>query len=287
MGYMHIDNLYKDQTVLMFREVYALEKIHGTSAHVAWDGSAVRLFAGGEKHERFAKLFTQDLPELFSALGHDNVTVYGEAYGGRQQGQAHRYGPDLRFVAFDVKIGDTWLDVPDACDVATNLGLDFVHYVRVPAEVAALDAERDAPSVQAKWNGVEGDKGREGIVIRPIHEVTTKNGARIIAKHKTDEFRETATPRTVDPEKAAALADATKIAFEWVTPMRLSHVLDKLESGGVKAGVERMRDVIAAMQEDVAREGAGEFVDSRDARAAIGRRTSELFMARLKKDVFG
>lgn len=287
MGYMHIDNLYKDQTVLMFREVYALEKIHGTSAHIAWDGSAVRLYAGGEKHERFAKLFTQDLPALFSALGHDKVTVYGEAYGGSQQRQSHRYGPDLRFVAFDVKIGDAWLDVPDACDVAVNLGLEFVHYVRVPADVAALDAERDAPSVQAKRNGVEGDKGREGIVIRPIHEMFKKNGARIIAKHKTDEFRETATPRTVDPEKAAALADATKIAFEWVTPMRLSHVLDKIEAGGVKAGVERMRDVIAAMQEDVAREGAGEFVDSRDARAAIGRRTSELFMARLKKDALG
>ncbi len=29
MGYMHIDNLYKDQTILMFRECYALEKIHG------------------------------------------------------------------------------------------------------------------------------------------------------------------------------------------------------------------------------------------------------------------
>lgn len=36
MSYMHIDNLYKSQTLLMFRECYALEKIHGTSAHVMW-----------------------------------------------------------------------------------------------------------------------------------------------------------------------------------------------------------------------------------------------------------
>ena len=34
MGYMRIDNLYKNQAVLSFKEVYALEKVHGTSAHI-------------------------------------------------------------------------------------------------------------------------------------------------------------------------------------------------------------------------------------------------------------
>ena len=32
MSYMHIDNLYKNQDILLFKECYALEKIHGTSA---------------------------------------------------------------------------------------------------------------------------------------------------------------------------------------------------------------------------------------------------------------
>ena len=36
MGYLHIENLYKNQTVLMFKELYALEKLHGTSAHIRW-----------------------------------------------------------------------------------------------------------------------------------------------------------------------------------------------------------------------------------------------------------
>ena len=35
MGYRHIDNLYKNQDILLFRECFALEKIHGTSANVA------------------------------------------------------------------------------------------------------------------------------------------------------------------------------------------------------------------------------------------------------------
>ena len=34
MSYLHIQNLYKDPRILMLREVYALEKIHGTSAHI-------------------------------------------------------------------------------------------------------------------------------------------------------------------------------------------------------------------------------------------------------------
>ena len=34
MAYMHIDNLYKNQEVLLFKECYAMEKIHGTSAHI-------------------------------------------------------------------------------------------------------------------------------------------------------------------------------------------------------------------------------------------------------------
>jgi hypothetical protein len=34
MGYAHINNLYKDQEILIFKHVWALEKIHGTSAHI-------------------------------------------------------------------------------------------------------------------------------------------------------------------------------------------------------------------------------------------------------------
>lgn len=281
MGYLHINNLYKDQRILLFRECYALEKIHGTSAHIRFENGGVRFFSGGEKHERFAGLF-----EIFrltnaflSDVGHPVVTVYGEAYGGKQQGMSERYGKELRFVAFDVQIGDSWLGVPQAADVVAKLGLEFVHYVKVSTELAALDAERDAPSEQARRNGIEGDKPREGVVLRPLVELTANNGERIISKHKQDEERETKTARqVVDPSRLDVLSKADAIADEWVTPTRLAHVLDKL--GDV--GIERTRDVISAMIEDVTREAAGEIVDSREAHAAISRKAAELFKARLK-----
>jgi len=281
MGYRHIENLYKSQTILQFRECWALEKIHGTSAHVRWSDGKVWFHSGGEKAERFAALFDEaKLAEAFERIGHPTVIVYGEAYGGKQQGQSYRYGPELKFVAFEVAVGEAWLDVPNAHDVAARLGLEFVHYARVSTDLAALDAERDAPSEQARRNGVEGDKPREGVVLRPIHEFRDHRGERVIVKHKRDEERETKSPRQViDPAKFEVLQKAGAIADEWVTPTRLEHVLDHMR-GDVP--MERMRDVIAAMVEDVEREGAGEIVASREARAAIGKRTAELFKKRLQ-----
>src|SRR5579872_2653917 len=117
MGYLHIDNLYKNQDILLFKECYALEKIHGTSAHVALartpnvcdtPGQEQVFFnSGGAKHETFVALFNEeDLKARFAATGAFDVRVHGEAYGGKQQGQKWRYGDALKFVAFDVKIGE-------------------------------------------------------------------------------------------------------------------------------------------------------------------------------------
>lgn len=288
MGYLHIQNLWKDQTILKFRECFALEKLHGTSANVRWADGKVHFFSGGEKRERFVALFDEAaLTAAFTALGHPTVTVYGEAYGGSQQGMLHRYGKALKFAAFEVQIGDSWLVVPHAADVVAALGLEFVHWVKCSTDLEALNAERDAPSEQARRNGVEGDQPREGVVLRPLIEVTLNNGDRVIAKHKRDEERETKTPREVDPAKQVVLEQASAIADEWVTPTRLEHVLDKLKVDGELPGIERTRDVIGAMIEDVAREGAGEFVDSKEARAAIGRKAAELFKAKLKSALVG
>lgn len=292
---MHVENLYKEQRILLFRECFALEKIHGTSARVSWhsDGSAsgihsrIQLSSGGAKSATFSAIFDEAaLTIAFQALGHPSVVVYGEAYGGKQQGQKWRYGDKLRFVAFEVQIGGLWLSVPQAHDVVMKLGLEFVHYAKVSTDLLALDAERDAPSEQARRNGVVGDKPREGVVLRPLIELTANDGSRIMCKHKRDEERETATPRkVVDPALLAVLTRATEIADEWVTPTRLEHVLDKIKNpdgSGSDVGNDRMREIIAAMVEDVIREGAGEIADSKEARVAIGRKTAEVFKARQK-----
>lgn len=283
MGYLHIDNLYKDQTILIFKECYALEKIHGTSAHIAWkhETKEVRFFSGGESHANFVALFDKEaLAKAFEERfqTHDAV-IYGEAYGGKQQGMSATYGKQLKFVVFDVRVGEVWLGVENAASLTKSLGLEFVDYVRVSTDVDVLNAERDRPSVQAMRNGCGDDKMREGIVLRPIVEFRMNNGRRIISKHKRDDFRETKTPREVSPDRLKVQEDAKAIAEEWVTDMRLTHVLDKFPAD---VNVESMREVIGAMIEDVLREGKGEFVDSPAARKYIASRTAMLFKERLK-----
>lgn len=283
MGYLHIDNLYKNQTIRLFRECYALEKVHGTSAHIRWSKGALTFYAGGEKHENFVALFdVAALSEAFQKLGRDEVIVYGEAYGGKQQGMRHTYGDKLCFIAFDAKIDDAWLNVPSMDRLVAGLGLEVVPWRKVSTDLDALDAERDLPSEVAIRRGIADSREREGVILRPLVEMTLNNGERVIVKHKGDKFRETAKPRpVVEADKLAVLTQAQEIADEWVTPERLRHVLGKIELDGKVADMAMTPVVIAAMVEDIYREGRGEIVESKEARTAIGTSTAKLFKAEL------
>lgn len=282
MAYMHIDNLYKNQDIFLFRECYAMEKIHGTSAHITWKNDRVQFFAEGCKHEKFVELFDEVfLGRIFRSLDLPEVTVFGEAYGGKLRKMSDTYGIGMRFVAFEVKIGDCWLDVPSAAAIVDELHLDFVPFVLCPATLESLDIERDRPSEQARKNGIEGEHRREGIVIRPLIELTKNNGKRIISKHKAESFRETKTPRVVDAAKLTILKEASAIAEEWVTEMRLSHVLD----GRGPVDASDIGDIIKEMSADVEREAAGEIVSSKEVRKAIGRQTALMIKARFQAEL--
>jgi hypothetical protein len=258
-----------------------MEKIHGTSAHISWkiQHEPLHFFAGGESHEKFCGLF--NIEELKNRLGEmfpdADVTIYGEAYGGKQQGQSWRYGKDLKFICFDVQVGDVWLNVPNAEDVCTKLGLEFVSYRKITTDIETLTAERDSDSVQAVRNGM-GKHPREGVVLRPLVEMKLNNGERVICKYKPDENNETKTKREVSEEQLKVLADAKAIAEEWVTNLRLEHVLQKLP---VDIGMEGVPLIIKAMIEDVYREGKDEIVESKEATKAIGNKTVQLFKQKL------
>lgn len=283
MGYMHIENLYKNQTILMFKECYALEKIHGTSAHIKWDAKnrKVKFFSGGENYENYVSLFDKDFLEAkFSELyPTKNVTIYGEAYGGRQQGMSATYGNKLKFVGFDVIVGEDWTTVPKAEKVCLMLNIEFVDYVKCSTDLESLNAERDKPSTQAKRNGIIEDKIREGVILKPLIELKTTNGGRIVAKHKRDEFRETKTPRIVSDEELKILEDAKAVADEWVTEMRLEHVLDKLPKD---INVQHTKLVIDAMIEDVYREAKGEIIESKEVTRHISSKTASMFSQKVQ-----
>jgi len=283
MGYMHIDNLYKNKDIFLFKECYATEKIHGTSAHVKWKNGKLSFFSGGSSYEDFLALFDKEFIEKkFQELGYDEVVIFGEAYGGKVQKMSDTYGKELKFVVFEVKIGNRWLEVPKMDKfIRDTFGFDVVDWVKIPTTIEAIDAERDKPSVQAIKNGCGNNKPREGIVLRPPIEVTLNNGARIIAKYKSEEFAERHNqPRvkTTDKEKLKVLKIAEEIANEWVTEMRLTHVLDKFPQ---PYDITQMGDVIRAMIEDIEREADGEIVKSKATRKAISSHAAKMFKARI------
>jgi len=295
MGYAKIPNLYKDQNILLFKECYAMEKVHGTSAHLRYinktpknkNNAEIRFFSGGSKHQEFIELFyEQGLIDIFHELGHTDVTIFGEACGGAQQKMSHTYGPKLLFIAFEAQVNKTWLTVPDAEELALKLGLEFVPYERIPANLAAVTVERDKPSRVAKRRGIVEDKVSEGVVLRPIQEVEMGSGKRLMAKHKTAKFSERASKgdTILDPKARKDLTGAQAIAEEWVTDMRLEHVLDKFPQD---VGYSGMQKIIPAMINDVMVEGEGEFEPTRAVRKAIGARAAKLFSIHLRTKSWG
>ena len=289
---MDMDNLYKNRDIMLFRECYAMEKIHGTSAHIIWKSPIVEgwkegkvsLFPGSSDYPSFSALFNlEDLKAKFTERFLDrDVIIYGEAYGGRMMGMSDTYGPKLKFIVFEVKVGEhSFLNVPAAEKVALEFGLEFVPYEKIPTDIDSLNAERDKPSVQAVRNGMGEGHKREGIVLRPLIEVRKNNGQRVISKHKAEDFKETKTPRKLDEEKLAILSKAEDIAEEWATAMRLEHVLDSFPEE--ERTIENLGKIIVAMIKDIEKEAGGEVENFKEARKAIGKKTAEIFKERMKR----
>jgi hypothetical protein len=290
MSYRHIENLYRNKEILYFKECWALEKIHGTSSHVSYNAKtdSLTFFSGGTKYDQFVALFDQNtLLEKFrvNAKEHaavNQITIYGEAYGGSVQKMKDTYGPNLKFVAFEVLINannEEWLSVPNAEKLANKFGMEFVSYTKINTTEEAINVEMMADSVQAVRNGMGSGHMREGVVLRPLIELIHPNGGRIISKHKRPEFAERMnTPSFADPEQLRVLEDANKIAKEWVNTVRLQHVLD----GFSEPKIEDSNKVIKAMWEDVSREASGEIVENKEVRKAVGKKTMELFKTYLR-----
>lgn len=161
-------------------------------------------------------------------------------------------------------------------------------YELVSSDIESLEVEKNKPSTQAIRNGMGNDKMREGIVIHPPFEVSLNNGKRLIAKFKRAEFSERkSNPSKFDPAKQAMIVDAQNVAFEFVVPNRLDHVIQRLisEREDKTYSITDTKKLIDLMVEDVEREGEGEFTPSPAIRKAIGSQTVKLFKKRLDDDL--
>jgi hypothetical protein len=169
------------------------EKIDGTNVRVMWDGQSVR-FNGKTDNAQMPVFLYEKLVELFPAENLARVfaettvpvCLYGEGYGARIQKCGGNYIPDgCSFILFDVKVGDLWLTRFNVMDIADGLKVQSVPSIGSGSLHDAVAMVRDGiVSVVAE----KPDTMAEGIVIRPIVELKTRTGQRIIAKLKTRDY---------------------------------------------------------------------------------------------------
>jgi hypothetical protein len=305
MGYIKIPNLYKCIKYLEFfgPNVYAMEKIHGTSTWIyarknSDNSYTIRYHSGGESANTFNAIFDkpvleQNIIKLMNDNNYQKFKIHGECYGGKQQKMASTYGPILKFIAFDVNVQmfdntSLYLDVEDAEKIAKQLNLEFVHYTIGPSTPEWLEAETIKKSVQAMRNGMGNDKVKEGIVIRPIHEIILPNGERAIAKHKTAEFMETGKMRSLhlSNEEIEIEKNVNKIAEDWITSMRADHVIDKmLHKREIKIiTIKDMKLFIDSILDDVKIEATDEIEWNDELILVMKKYANNVFKQKLKNE---
>ena len=133
--------------------------------------------------ERLEERFHADRARmrLFDLFSDGGATLYGEGYGDKIQ-KGKKYRADQDFVLFDVRINNLWLNRTDVEDIAETLGIDVVPIIGTGtlADMVALGKE----GFQSQW----GDFTAEGIVARPLVELNSRRGERIITKIKHKDF---------------------------------------------------------------------------------------------------
>ena len=171
----------------------AYEKIDGTNIRVIYDGNSVE-FKGRTDNADIPQTlvpilknkFTVDiLSSTFSDVTSVNpVVLYGEGYGYKiQSGCKYFSGKrDNNFILFDVKIGQWWLQDKDVTLIAFNIGANRVPFVAT----GTLDSLFALVKKGLRSNF--GDFYAEGVVAKPVIQLFSRSGSRIITKIKHRDF---------------------------------------------------------------------------------------------------
>ena len=174
---------------------YWTEKIDGTNIRIDWGtgetdtGIPILSFGGRTDHAQMPPRLSARLHEIFtvdkfkSLYPETPMTLYGEGYGAGIQKGGGNYIPDsCDFILFDVMIDGWWLKQEDITDIALKLGIEEVPLVAYGSIEEAIDL------VSSGITSHFGNFQAEGIVLKPVIELRSRAGHRIITKMKTKDF---------------------------------------------------------------------------------------------------
>lgn len=305
----HINNLYKAQDILLEPEVIVLEKIDGSNARLGMKdnkflaGTRNRVIARIEKEQPLLDaesdfgfisfLRTNNLPtKFFNAFAGMDIVFYGEQFGSGIQKRIN-YGPNKYFRVFSVRVNGDFVSWDAVKDYCAQVGLDTVPELYrgkpIPSE---LEKFLSLESKTAQLNGVSDPSNKhEGMVIYPIPMKRDSHDEWLIAKFKSPEFEEQASRTRMTSHMAIPIPDTvTAFVAEFVTPMRLEHVLDQLREQGVDVtDVRATGSVLKNMNQDVQREGKAEWealgIEWKKISKLVGEKTAILFRQHLVSQI--
>jgi len=175
-------------------EYYDVE-VHGKTDKANMRPDEVELLKSLGDKDKLIKAFSCERPAPEYGEGKTDIVlpeseciIFGETYGKKMQAAGGRYCKDrLKFICFDIKIGDTWLRREAVEDICGKLGIDVVPYL---GEMTLQEAIEKVKAGFASAVSEDPTLEAEGIVLRAPLGLLDRMGRRIITKVKTKDFRE-------------------------------------------------------------------------------------------------
>jgi len=190
-----IEGVYREPELELLKDIEWVftEKVDGTNIRIIWDGHKV-YFGGRTENAQIPSHLVTKLNELFmgtrveqvfeQVFGEVPATLFGEGYGAKIQKGGGNYSSSQEFVLFDVKIGELYLKRKDVEDIAGKFSLDVVPIVHTGKLLEGVDMIK--AGLKSQW----GDFIAEGLVAKPVVELFTRRGDRIITKIKHEDFNQ-------------------------------------------------------------------------------------------------
>lgn len=173
---------------------YCTEKIDGTNMRILWNGQNVE-FKGKTDSADLSNYLMPFLEKTFtpekmrSVFGDDTdkqICLYGEGYGKGIQKGGNYMVDRTEFILFDVWIEGWWL-LPDALKkIAFDLDISYVPEIGQFTLIEVIDMVRNGFVSNISQNR---EYVAEGIIAKPLVEMSNRKGERIITKIKHKDFK--------------------------------------------------------------------------------------------------
>ena len=171
------------------------EKVDGTNIRVIWDGYKVSFGGRTDKAEipthlleKLNILFGGEVKEqLFEQLFKEKeVVLFGEGYGPKIQSCGGSYVDEVDFILFDVTVNGKYLSRNNVNEIATYFNIKSVPVLFTGVLEEGVKYVKSNPT-----STIAKDKTlpMQGLVARPMIELYSSNGERIIVKIKYKDFK--------------------------------------------------------------------------------------------------